>query len=183
MKTRLFFLLSFIFFAASCTKETVVENEFDKLKKAKVPFPFDVYFSATPDLTVPLVQCLPVEGKIFLPGKQLIKGNVDYLNEIDGSNSYVLNTGCEMIDATHLKEIFKGVLTAEDGDMFNFTGWLAVDIANVFTTKVTPFTGEIVINGGTGKFEGVSGRIIISGNGDLKNGIAEWNGDGYLAYK
>jgi hypothetical protein len=55
--------------------------------------------------------------------------------------------------------IIEGVNTVANGDTFSYTGTMEVDI----TISSHPVTLFINITGGTGRFEGVTGQVILTG--------------------
>lgn len=184
MKKGIYLLLVLFFAMAACTKETPELSEFDKLKSAKLPIPMKVSFTTIHDLSYPMVTCTPTDVPISLPGKEYLKGNATHLGTVDETKSYAVTTECNLIDLTHLKQIFKGVITTPSGDYFNFTGWAIVDLSNVLATNSASVTGEITANGGTGRFEDVKGTITMTeGRLDFSTGEMDWEGDGYLIYE
>jgi len=180
----LFILILFSFFACDKDTQTQEKTEFEKLKAANLPIPMKVSFIMTYDMEYPSVACTPDALPIPLPGKAWIEGNATHLGDVDKTKSYALTTSCQIIDATHLKEIFTGIITTNSEDYFNFSGWGIIDLTNIATTKTGTVTGEITANDGTGRFEGVKGTITMTeGTIDFTNGSVEWNGEGSLSYE
>ncbi len=182
MKKAHYLILCCLLLFLGCAKETPIENEFLMLKKAGLPIPMKFDFSAIPDLTFRLTTCSPVEGKIYLPGKQWLSGTTSYFGNIDATKSYLLNTQCDFIGSYNIKEHFTGVIATSTGDNLNFTGWIQIDISKAVSNLSAPIVGEISVNGGTGIFAGVSGSVTISGTADYSNGNVDWTGTGSLIY-
>jgi len=184
MKKAIYLLGAILFLFTACKKEPEAQSEFDILKAAKVPIPMKVSFTTIHDLTYPMVTCTPTSMPITLPGKEWLKGEATHLGTVDESKSYAITSECNLIDPTHLKELFSGKITAPNGDYFNFTGWGIIDLTNVATSMSATVTGEITANDGTGRFEGVKGRITMTeGTLDFKTGSMDWEGEGYLIYE
>jgi hypothetical protein len=61
-----------------------------------------------------------------------------------------------MINTSYLE----GVITVANGDSYSYTGTMLVDL----TIASHPVTLNITVNGGTGRFEGVIGQIILTGS-------------------
>jgi len=182
MKTAHYLAIAIVSLLFGCSKENTPESEFMMLKNAKLPIPMQFDFSAIPDISVPFTACVPIEGKVTLPGKQWLNGTTSYFGEIDQIKSYVLNANCELTDSKTIKESFDGQITTASGDNFKFTGWIQIDISKAISNLSAPVVGEISVNGGTGIFAGVSGSVTISGTADYSNGNVDWTGTGSLIY-
>jgi hypothetical protein len=182
MKKTLFLVFSIVLLFAGCTKEAPVQDEYDRLKSAKLPIPIDFSFKGNPDFTVPTLLCTPPEINFSLPGKIWISGSTDLLGEIDAKNSYMLNTSCDLEDLSKLREDFEGRIYISNGDYFNTKGRIVIDVSNAMTAKTVKVEGEIKVDGGTGKFVGVKGSIFISGTVNFDNGSMTWDGDGTFDY-
>jgi hypothetical protein len=182
MKATSTLLIIFLLIFSACNKENVVEDEYLRLKNAGLDIQLDLSFSGQPDWTAPKVACTP-EGLISLPGKIWISGSTELLGAFDNTKSYMLTTSCELIDVNTLKENFEGKIYTSDGDYFNAGGVVLVDISNSLSTFNAPVIGNLKVNDGIGKFEGVSGSIILSGTVDFTDATMVWNGDGLFAYK
>ena len=183
MKFKFSAIVLFVIFVTSCTKDTPVESEFTRLKNAHLDIPTSLDFSFAPKSSLLPVTCTPEESKIYLPEKQWISGSFDYFDEFKQSECYVLNKGCEAIDANHLKEIFAGQIMDINSNSIVFDGWVIVDISTASGNPLLPVNGEIQVTNGTGRFDGVSGSIRMNGNVSISNGIMNWKGDGFTAYK
>jgi hypothetical protein len=175
-------LIIFLLIFSACNKENVVEDEYLRLKNAGLDIQLDLSFSGKPDWTAPKVACTPGD-MILLPGKIWISGSTELLGTFDNTKSYMTTTACELIDANTLKENFEGKIFTRDGDYFNASGIVLVDISNSTSTLNAPVIGNLKVNDGSGKFEGVSGSIILSGTVDLTSVTMVWSGDGLFAYK
>jgi hypothetical protein len=184
MKKVHYLLLIVLFSFFACEKDTQEKTEFDILKEAKLPIPMKVSFVMTYDANYPAVTCSPATLPVPLPGKVWIDGNATHIGKVDETKSYAITTSCQVIDATHLKEVFEGIITTQNGDYFNFTGWGIIDLSNVLTSKNGTVTGEITANDGSGKFKGVKGTITMTeGTIDFATNSVEWNGEGELSYE
>ena len=63
-------------------------------------------------------------------------------------------------------------ITGANGDNLNYTG------SAVTQLPAGTFEGDVVINGGTGKFEGCKGAVHMIGSIDFTTGIMTWKGEG-----
>lgn len=183
MKTLIARILCSILFLMSCTQEVSQINDFETLKAAKVNIPATIDLTVVPDSNSPQITCLPVETGILLPEKYGLKGTVDYLDELDEQKSFVENISCEFIEPSFIQEEVKGTMSSKNGDSFNFTGTVKMDISSALTSKTVIVEGQLKLISGTGKFAGVSGSIKTNGTGNIANGAITWKGDGYYAYK
>jgi hypothetical protein len=183
MRKLLSVFLSSVFILISCTQEVSQTNNFETLKAAKVNIPASIDLTVVPDSNSPQIKCLPVETGIILPEKYGLKGTVDYLDDIDEEKSFVENISCEFIEPSFILEQVKGTLSSKNGDSFNFTGTVKMDISSALTSKTVAVEGQLTLTSGTGKFAGMSGSIKTNGTGNMVNGAISWKGDGYYAYK
>lgn len=183
MKLKIPFLLVLVVFMYACGVETPEESEFERLKKAHLDIPAKLEFTFIPDFTLKQLDCMPLEAKIQVPAKHRIQGTFDYFEGIDETRSFILNKGCTAVDATHLNQIFEGFLIDVNNNSISFTGWVLVDVTNAAGNPLLPVTGEIKVTNGAGKFNGVSGSALTNGNLSYQNGVMEWKGDGFIAFK
>ncbi len=177
------YLVLVLMFFCSCGSDVPVESEFERLKSAHLNIATTLEFTFIPDFTLTQITCSPPEAKILLPAKQWIRGTFDYFEGIDETRSYVMNKSCEAVDATHLKELFEGFIIDKNNNSITFTGWVIVDAESAAANPLMPVNGEIQVTEGAGKFKGVSGSVRMNGNISYLNGLMEWKGDGFIAFK
>lgn len=94
-----------------------------------------------------------------------LTGNVPHFGNLN-SSSGLHHESCNLSIATMLLTTsVSGQIVAANGDLVYYTGDDVVNVFNLLTASGTtgPITGTWTINGGTGRFEGASGSITISG--------------------
>jgi hypothetical protein len=69
-----------------------------------------------------------------------------------------------------VKTISEGKITAANGDYYLFS-------ATSYSLPDKSFTGEVFMNNGTGRFEGMTGKVIMTGSGSC------WTAEGTMSYK
>ncbi len=90
-----------------------------------------------------------------------LQGNVSHGGRLIPEQSKWIIYNCDtdfadMINTSNLE----GVITVANGDSYFYTGTMLVDL----TIASHPVTLNITVNGGTGRFEGVTGQIILTGS-------------------
>ncbi len=207
MKTLVYlFAIVTILFAGCAKDEMFYENSNNlELKKAKVPIPMKAEFCMTnapnPGCTNPMCNMIPVIGAPdFFPIKAfpvygLISGHATHMGEVITEKSYGIKTSCiykdfgtpNPLDDELWMESY-GRITAANGDSYAFIhpaeSPLKIKL-NLFYSNIPilPFTGEVIMSDGTGKFEGVSGLVIMEGQTDLQAQTTCWTAEGTMTYK
>jgi hypothetical protein len=134
----------------------------------------EVAFSASPNTTLPPVQCLPTNvATQYLPGGGWITGTATGVGTVNKDASPYIITGCIFgPNAGQLTETLSGRITGEKSDYFYYTGTVIVTFAT------GTLTGEILVDGGTGKYKNAKGIVTITGTVDFVTGAVSWTGKG-----
>lgn len=95
-----------------------------------------------------------------------ISGNATHLGILNSDLSILHHDDCDLnIETMLLSTGVSGQLVGANGDLVYYTGEDVINVFNLLTGSGPngPITGTWAITGGTGKFEGASGAITISG--------------------
>lgn len=185
MKNRIIFLLALAFAVISCEKDfTLNENASQAgrnndvlLETSELVLPFKATFTTVPDYSAEFVQCVPVEYEVEIPNGGLLKGNATHVGKINAAMSQWTVTECQLGPGpTQITEHISGIITAANGDYYNFGGFATIDVAT------NSLSGEMHFLDGTGKFAGVSGTITLSGTADAQTAVAEFTGEGFIIF-
>ena len=190
MKTLLKLTGLFLLFFVGCTSNQEIEElnapaltkfqnqvamQAQQPKTVTVPMKVDFY--CTPDETLPYVECTPSEAGIFLKGGGVVNGNATHVGLVNSEKSPWLMTGCSFNPMSYqLTSYVAGKITAANGDYFFYTGQIVTQLPDY------TFTGEIIMNDGTGKFKGVTGSVLIEGGVDMTTGVLSWSGEGTVTF-
>jgi len=166
MKSIGFLFILFVFVFISCQKDEIFSTDPESessLKSAEVkmvPMKVDFY-------------CIPTVFNEGIPVAGNIAGIASHVGKVDKEKSTFMVIGVEIIFPKLLEQIV-GVIHAPNGDTFNYSLNLELDLT---TNK---FTGVTTMNGGTGRFENVSGTIAVNGSVNVE-GVASWIGNGMVS--
>jgi len=175
MKARILILTALVVFALGCEKDPFLSGgpDFDKGKRGKVNsdlvLPFKASFSTIPDAPQPIGEGLEVS----LGG--LISGNGTHVGRINASESRYFVTGLDLSGDLFTQTI-AGSIAAANGDAYTYTGVASISLTNGSLTGTMDFTG------GTGRFEGVSGSIVIRGIANPVTSEASFTGEGTIIF-
>ncbi|HSR39600.1 MAG TPA: hypothetical protein VLL95_11850 [Phnomibacter sp.] len=117
-----------------------------------------------------------------IPGQPIVKsmmlgGSGSHGGEIQVSKSWWTANTCQF-DAGNmlLVEEGDGVVTVDNGDSYN----IHAVVTNTLTSMT--FTGKVIIDGGTGKFQGCKGEIdMINGRFQADQTLV-WDATGYIIF-
>ena len=130
----------------------------------EVPFKTSSYFSQV-IAVVPEPGCNATgEARRYLEGE----GSATHLGRYTVELSFCARAGGILADGL-------GTFVAANGDLLHFTFEGTSTFAPPFTVN---FTSYSVFTGGTGRFDGASGRAVVTGAIDVRTGSGdgEWNG-------
>ncbi|MCU0387216.1 MAG: hypothetical protein MUE71_01250 [Chitinophagaceae bacterium] len=143
-----------------------------------VKTPLKVNFYAIPDLTQGFVDCIPTEFGVQLAKKMNIGGTATHFGKLQMANSYLEHTMCYMgPEQFQITAISNGLIMAANGDIGTF---VAKYVTNAWDMT---FTGTVTMTGGTGRFEGCSGEVIMTGSQDVNTMKVSWMADGFIMMK
>ncbi|MFZ5429727.1 MAG: hypothetical protein ACOZDD_05800 [Bacteroidota bacterium] len=174
MKRFIYFMIVVFMFLCGCKKDSVSYENGD-LKKAEILIKMN--FCLTPNFELPWLSCLPEGSGQATGGGGWWSGQATYFGKINNEKSYCETTFCFINEFGQWIQESVGIITVSNGDYCNF-------IAHTITTfpEVT-FTGEIIINDGSGRFKGAKGTILIDGSTDTSTGISCWTGVGKILFE
>lgn len=202
MKTLISFCMVMMIMLVACTKDQFVQDETLMLKKAKVPVPMKADFCMTaasnPDPNAPYY--IPVSGAPggfqipAFPVYGKISGHATHMGQINSELSYGIITKCDYIDnapsgISPNDEIWMenhGRITAANGDSYAFIHSTPIVVKlDLFLSgnPILPFSGEVTMSDGTGRFEGATGTVIMVGQTDMTAGTNCWKADGFLEFE
>jgi len=202
MKTLISFFVIMVVMLVACNKDQFVQDEQPPtLKKAKVPVPMkaDFCMKATDNPDTPGLDIIPVSGAPALfPIKAIhsyskISGHATHMGEINTELSYSITTRCDYIDNdpdgfSPNDEIWMeshGRITVANGDSYAFihSTPLVAKLNLLYSgVLILPYTGEVTMSDGTGRFEGATGKVMMVGQTDLVAKTNCWTADGFMQY-
>jgi hypothetical protein len=186
MKKLMFVMLASLLIMFGCSKDDPVMEENDnsvssenlKCKPLELTLPLKVWFSSIPDFSTPPVQCLPAEfGNVVVGGGGWIKGFATYIGKVNVDNSPWSTTGCNFgPNPGQVTQYIQGKITGANGHYFLYSGHSTATFADA------SLTGEMTINGGTGRFANATGTVTINGTVNFETGAATWTGRGTITF-
>lgn len=184
MKKLLILLLPLIVVFTGCQKDLATPDRTDTDMAANgrtenfVKNPLKVNFYAIPDLTMGFVECMPVEFGIKVAKKFNVGGTATHFGQIKLAESSTEHTMCYLgPQPFQLTALGNGVIVAANGDQGFFTSSTLTNAMDM------TFTGTVTMTGGTGRFDGCTGEVIITGSQDITTLKVTWTGDGYIMMK
>ncbi len=188
MKTLLKLTGLFIFLFAGCTLDQGMDElNAPALIKSKdqvtlqvqepktVTLPWKCEFACDRDTTMAPYLCNPAQANIYIGGGGWVKGNATHIGKVNQAESHWITTACNFNPVLmQITSSHAGKITGANGDYFFYYG------TTVTQLPAGTFEGDIVIDGGTGKFEGATGNVHMIGAADLTNGAMSWTGTGTI---
>jgi hypothetical protein len=174
MKTLIYLFAIVMLIFAGCAKDEMFDENSNnlELKKAKVPIPMKAEFCMNPNMEAGfiLIEGLdPANPQSYLPKEGWISGHATHMGKIimeESPTTFVYAAVTPM----GVKTISEGKITAANGDNYLFK-------ATSYSFPDKSFTGEVYMYNGTGKFEGMTGTVIMTGSGSC------WSAEGTMSYK
>lgn len=171
MKTLIYCFAIAMLLIAGCAKEEAI-NENSDLKKAKVPIPMKAEFCMTPNMEAGfiLIQGLDAnDPNSYLPKEGWISGFATHMGEVIMKDSPTTFISAELTEMG-VKTVSKGKITAANGDYYQF-------VATSYSMADQMFNGNVWMYGGTGKFKGMTGTVVMTGQ------MPCWTGIGTMVYE
>lgn len=173
----LFLLITVLFSGCSefeTNQDLMNPENAPELKKAKVPIPAKCWTTTVPDFSQGTVLCIPEIAGVKVVAGGNMSGIEAHGGKLDVEKSTWKVTGCDFDDEKmEITEDIEGKHTVMNGDYFLYTGTLTASVID------GAITGTVNISGGTGKFEGGTAEVNITGFLDFGTGIATMKGEGY----
>jgi hypothetical protein len=185
MKTlSYFFVIAILVIAGCATDDTLFENHDNlELKKAKVPIPFkyDAYVVQDKESDLILIEGLdPEDPKSYVLSRLICSGTATHMGKIDPEKSFYILEKMELFfenGIPYTKNTGKGILVGANGDCIEFTFTVLQNAIDFTCTGVN----EITPGKGTGKMDGCTGSIYMSG-GVFGEGFL-FKCEGYLVFE
>ncbi len=176
MKTlKCLFILAMLVFASCAKYET--SDETTDLKKAKVPIPMKAEFCMTPNMDAGffLIEGLdPTKQTSYLPREGWISGFATHMGEVIMQESTVTFLTATFVPGTGVVSTSTGKITAANGDYYLFN-------ETTVTNPDNTFSGNVWMYGGIGKFEGMTGSVMMTGQ--VTDHGPCWTGVGTMVYE
>jgi hypothetical protein len=137
----------------------------------KVPIK-DIMFHSQPFAGAPVL-CQPEAAAFYLPHGFNVGGTAGHTGTVQMENSPFYIKGCGFTLEGKLMMWGDGTITADNGDKYYYTSTTYTNLAD------GTFTGTVIMDGGTGRFEGVKGEVTLAGQ-QYPQGGAAWTAEGYL---
>jgi hypothetical protein len=174
MKTLIYLFAIVMLIFAGCAKDEMFDENSNnlELKKAKVPIPMKAEFCMTPNLEAGfiLIQGLdPANPGSYLPKEGWISGNATRMGKVIMEKSPTTFISAELTQMG-VKTVSAGKITAANGDSYLFE-------ATSYSMPDQSFTGDVWMYGGTGKFKGMTGSVVMTGQAPC------WTGIGTMTYE
>ncbi len=136
------------------------------------------------DPAIPFTLCSGDLPEFAIPD-HFLSGNATHLGKLNAALSTLHHENCNISFATAtLTASVSGQLTGANGDLIYYTGDDVIDIYGLLTgTSATgSINGNWTITGGTGRFNGASGSLTISGTVVYGSGTFSAEADGTINY-
>jgi hypothetical protein len=171
VKTLIYLFAILMLLFAGCAKDEMF-NQTPDLKKAKVPIPMKAEFCMTPNMDAGfiLIQGLDAaDPNSYLPKEGWISGFATHMGEVNMNDSPTKFISAELTPMG-VKTVSEGKITAANGDYYLF-------VATSYSMADKMFSGEVLMYGGTGKFKGMTGTVVMTGQ------MPCWTGIGTMVYE
>ncbi len=141
---------------------------------AEVVVPFKFWGGTIPNLSSGRTACTPLEYGASIVRLGLMQGHQTHGGKLIPELSPWEITSCIFTGTESISQ-YIGTITVANGDSYNFSGIMVI---NPFTRTVNT---NGTINGGAGRFEGVTGQFTLNGTlGDFA--VVTWSGEGFLSF-
>jgi len=176
----LFFLIALLISGCSeieTNQDLLNPGNDSELKKAKVPIPAKCWTTTVPDFSQGTISCTPEELGVAVVAGGNMSGIEAHGGKLDTEKSTWEVVSCEF-DEVNMKiiEHIEGKHTVMNGDYFLYTGTLSA------SSPDGAITGTVNIYEGTGKFEGGTAEVSITGILDFQTSVATMKGEGFWVF-
>lgn len=130
--------------------------------------------SSTSDLSLPPVTCVPEEYGFTLAGGGNTSGYATLLGRVNEELSTYVLDDCAFASQTQLVLNSHGQMSGRRGDLYY------INVVNNIDLTTQTFTGTVVIEGGTGRFEGATGTVHMVDGVMHGDGTSSWKGYGTM---
>ncbi len=180
MKKVLFVFTVILVSLIGCNKD-IVNDENVLLKKRSgetITVPARCVFTTIPDFSLGYTLCSPPEMEVGILSGGFMEGNISHGGKLISALSNYRVIDCDF-NYTELRasENIEGIHTAANGDQYSYIGTIQLDITNGI------LSGEVIVTGGTGRYEGSTAFLTIAGIHDLSTNIASMTGEGYWTFR
>ena len=179
MKNLIFVAVSFFLLVIGCTKDPVddgngnVKSALNTSNGISQSIPMRVWFTSSPDYTLPKVQMAPAGYKAeFLPGGGWMSGHSNITKIVDPENSKFVFTSCiQGPGPKQTTSTLEGTITCQQyGCSYYYTASIVTDFENL------TFWGTFTIKGGTSHYQGLTKILDMTGTINPDNGEYTWIG-------
>lgn len=183
MKRIISLLIGMLAFSIACQEESVrPENEvalveqsakFEKIKTHHIKG----WTEIIPDNDAPLVTCTPEDFGIQLCSSGWVNGKHNILGKVVQDQSTYEKQYCT-VTMTEEGPVVLNVVTA---DVLRINGNRTFASSHTWINVATgEVWGYVELTGGTGRFEGITGKIHMSNGVLLPDGRLQWEDEGYI---
>lgn len=166
-----------IFF--SCAKDSLFNENMNMEKSINqaVMVPAKCWFTTIPDLSQDFILCSPEDMGVALLKGGWMKGHLTHGGKLNAELSFYRVISCEFDYMTmKVTESIDGTHTAANGDYYFYTGTLTVDVTN------GDLSGTVTVTGGTGRYDGATASLTITGIHNLVTNVATMTGEGLWTF-
>jgi hypothetical protein len=183
MKKLLWLFIPVIAILFACQKEIANERDPAVLKAEKkfgaitagVKVPLKADFYSVPRMDLPPNLCTPTNIGFMLPGGFYVGGESSHTGSVRLMESPFTITGCGFTADGKLMMMGNGTIAADNGDKYYYTATTYSNMQD-FT-----FTGTVIMDDGTGRFEGCTGEVTMVGTQSPTG--SQWHAEGYIIMK
>lgn len=179
MKKLIFVAVSILLLVFSCSKDPIDDG--NKTSKSSVSTinsiangtVMRVWFTSSPDYSLPKVQVAPQGYSAEnLPGGGWMHGHSNITRIVDPENSKFVFTSCiQGPGSNQTTSTLAGTITCQQfGCSYYYTANIITDFENL------TFSGMLTIESGTGRYQGLTKTLDITGTIDPDNGEYTWIG-------
>ena len=179
MKKLIIVSISILLLLFSCSKDPI--DDLNRTSKNAVATSnqisngsiMRVWFTSSPDYSLQKVQVAPQGYKSeTLPGGGWMEGHSDITKIVDPANShFVFTSSIQGPGSKQTTSTLAGTITCQQyGCSYYYTAIIVTDFENL------TFSGSLNIEGGTGRYKGISKTLDLTGTVNPENGEYTWKG-------
>lgn len=130
--------------------------------------------SATSDISLPLITCVPEYANVMMHSGGWVSGDCTMLGKVNPDSSTYVRESCELGPGPTQVTIYaRGQMMGARGDKYYINIYQVADMATM------TFYGHVEVNGGTGRFEGATGYFDMI-DGVINETGGYWRASGTL---